>query len=105
MIIDPIQAGSMLSTVDKAPEMSTAINIENRQVQEGNSASFLSMIQVIDNKVKSSDSAMKNYILGGNISTHELMISLEQAKHTLKVAVEVRNKMTQAYEKIARIRV
>ncbi|PCK03403.1 MAG: flagellar hook-basal body complex protein FliE [Alteromonadaceae bacterium] len=66
---------------------------------------LLSGVQQLNTKVQASEDALQNYILNNNISTHELMIAMEQAKHAMEIAVEVRNKAVEAYQQIVRMQI
>ncbi len=99
MILEQIQGIHSL----QQPEIKILepLNIENNP---GTTPSiFTDLIQHLDNNIKASDNAMQSYILNQGISTHELMISMENAKHSLLLAVEVRNKLVESYEKITQI--
>lgn len=67
---------------------------------------FLDKINYLDDVVKVSNNAISTYVLGdGDISTHELMITLQHTKQELELAVEVRNKLVEAYESVTRMRI
>lgn len=62
-------------------------------------------IEKLDQTVKLSDKAMTDYILKKDISTHELMIAMEQAKHSLQVTIEIRNRLVESYRQITQMQV
>lgn len=45
------------------------------------------------------------YALGDNISPHDLVMAMEQAKMTLQLAVEVRNRVLDAYQELTRLQI
>lgn len=45
------------------------------------------------------------YALGENIAPHELVMAMEQAKLSLQMAVEVRNRIVDAYQELTRMQV
>lgn len=91
MIIEPI--GIIESAASMGPLTDT----------KANGSTFLSYVQNMDTSVKAADKAIADYIFKKNLNTHELMITLETAKHHLQVAVEVRNKLVSAYETVTRM--
>lgn len=45
------------------------------------------------------------YAAGEPVSPHELMIAMEQARTSLQLAVEVRNRLVEAYQEVSRMQV
>jgi len=45
------------------------------------------------------------YAVGEGVSTHELMIALEQAKLSMQFAIEVRNRLLEAYQELSRLQI
>lgn len=72
---------------------------------QNESTSFLQSLQRLNNTVSVADSNLQAYATGAPISTHELMISMEQAKISMQVAVEVRNRLVDAYQELFRMQV
>jgi flagellar hook-basal body complex protein FliE len=97
MILNDVQQVQSLAGIQMPRASDTS------PVHDGGSWVFLNLIQQLDDKVAASDQAMKGYILEEGVSTHELMIALQNAKHSLQVAVEVRNKVVEAYDKVTRM--
>ncbi len=64
---------------------------------------FGDLISSLDSKIQNSNSTFQGFILNQGVSTHDLMISMENAKQSLQIAVEVRNKIIESYEKITQI--
>ncbi len=46
-----------------------------------------------------------SFIKGGENEVHNLMISMEEAKLTLQMAVEIRNKFVEAYQELSKIQI
>ncbi len=74
-----------------------------------NESEFLNILQSglagVDANIRESDVAMQRYVVDKDISTHELMIAMEKAKHSLQVTIEVRNKLVEAYKQITQMQV
>jgi flagellar hook-basal body complex protein FliE len=49
--------------------------------------------------------AVQTFAVGGPIETHQVMIALEKAGNALQMAVQVRNKLVQAYQELSHISV
>lgn len=79
------------------------LEITPKENTEASTSVFVDLIRHLDANIKASDNTMNSYILNQNISTHELMISMENAKHSLQMAVEVRNKIIESFEKITQM--
>lgn len=45
------------------------------------------------------------YAAGEDIAPHELVMAMEQAKLSLQVAVEIRNRVVDAYQEIVRLQI
>lgn len=48
---------------------------------------------------------LSSYALGENVSPHELVMAMEQAKLSMQLAVEVRNKLVDAYQELTRLQI
>lgn len=49
------------------------------------------------------DSAVQNLITGQTSDIHSVMIATEEAKQSLELAVEIRNKLVDAYQEIMKM--
>jgi len=45
------------------------------------------------------------YAVGDNIAPHDLVMAMEQAKMSLQLAVEVRNRLVDAYQELTRLQI
>lgn len=52
-----------------------------------------------------SDKMTQKLVLGENVDLHEVMIAAQKASVTLNTTMEVRNKIVEAYQEIARMQV
>ncbi len=57
-----------------------------------------------DSQLKSEET-VKNFLVGEVTDVHTVMISLEEAKLYMQLAVEVRNKLVEAYQEVSRMQV
>lgn len=73
------------------------------EVDRNDPSTFQRLISQLDKSVASSDKALQGYILNDGVSTHELMINIQNAKQSMQLAVEVRNKAVEAYNKLTQM--
>lgn len=45
------------------------------------------------------------YAVGENVAPHELVMAMEQAKLSMQLAVEVRNRVVDAYQELTRLQI
>ena len=62
-----------------------------------------SAIQDVHATQVNADAAVQQFITGRTGDVHEVMLAMEQARMTLTLAVEVRNKVVEAYQEISRM--
>jgi flagellar hook-basal body complex protein FliE len=78
-------------------------------VGEAGSSSFSDMLKSSVNKVNEmqtqSDQAIGELIAGRSKNIHETMLTIERADTSLKLAMQVRNKILDAYREIMRMQV
>lgn len=48
---------------------------------------------------------LANYAAGNPVSPHELMIAMEQARMAVQLTVEIRNRLVEAYQEVARMQI
>jgi|GEM_PF-3190781 len=67
---------------------------------------FMDAIGSLNQTMIEAEDNMVSYVLDSNsISVHELMISIENAKMSMKVAVELRNKIAESYKEILNMQI
>jgi len=59
----------------------------------------------VNNKEMTAEKAAETFATGGNIDLHTVMIATEKANLSMQLALQLRNKVLQAYQQIQRIRV
>ena len=48
---------------------------------------------------------LANYAAGNPVSPHELMIAMEQARMSVQLTVEIRNRLVEAYQELTRMQI
>ncbi len=98
MTIDPI------SVAMQAAQSSMATSkAENSQPDFG--AWLSKQIESVNQQVAVADTQVRQLAVGEAPNLHQVMISLEQAKLSFDVAVQVRNKLLDAYQEIMRMQI
>lgn len=79
----------------------------NKAKESKVSGSFSEMLKSgldkVNEKALQSENATEMLVKGEDIEIHEVMLAAEEAKIALNFAVEVRNKLVEAYQEINRI--
>jgi flagellar hook-basal body complex protein FliE len=104
--MDSLSAIQAVSPMSESLSMSS---LDRATVLPPTPTQFVSMISdgmnIVNNNIASSESAMNAYALDGSIPTHEVMLTMEKAKFSLQVAVEVRNRLVEAYSELTRMQI
>ena len=83
--------------------------IDQPQTVSQEKVSFGEVLQEKLNEVNTqqlqADELTRSYIAGDNIELHDVMLAAEQANLSLQLTVQVKNKMVEAYQEIARMQV
>ncbi|MCD6069499.1 MAG: putative Flagellar hook-basal body complex protein fliE [Microvirga sp.] len=70
---------------------------------------FMALLQAgmtsLERQSDEASAKLAAYATGAQISPHELMIAMESAKLSMQFAVEVRNRLVEAYQELARMQV
>jgi flagellar hook-basal body complex protein FliE len=102
--------GGQASELRVAQEMkSNGMNAATSEVGEAGGSSFADMLKTSVNKVNEmqtqADSAIGELVAGRSKNIHETMLTIERADTSLKLAMQVRNKILDAYREIMRMQV
>lgn len=99
MSIESIAPISLSATTETAS--SQAVKISG-----GSFGDFLSnQISQVNDKIIDADVKVRELGLGKTENLHEVMISLEEAKVSLELMVQVRNRLVEAYQEVLRMRI
>lgn len=60
-------------------------------------------VQHLEGRLQAADAATQALASGKDIPVHEVMIAMEQARMELTFAVEVRNRLLESYQELARM--
>ncbi|GAB6273903.1 MAG: hypothetical protein STSR0004_07660 [Peptococcaceae bacterium] len=80
--------------------------VKPKEVQSGDPSFSQVLVQQLDKvnaaQVKA-DEITKQFLAGNIQDIHQVMIAAQEAKITLQLAVEIRNKLIEAYHEISRM--
>ena len=62
-------------------------------------------IQTADRDIKAADTEVRKLALGETDNLHQVMLSLERARTSLELVVQVRNRLLDAYQDVLRMQV
>jgi len=62
-------------------------------------------INKVNNAQHAAENAIETFATGGNIDVHSVMIAEQKANLSLQMAMQMRNKLVQAYQEISRLQV
>ncbi len=51
------------------------------------------------------DAAATNLVMGEAVDVHQVMIAVEQAKLSMQMTVQIRNKLIEAYQEVSRMQI
>lgn len=60
-------------------------------------------LERLDQGLHAADARMRGVAIGDEVPLHETMIAMEQARMRLMLAVEVRNRLIEAYQELTRM--
>lgn len=87
------------------PDSKIFENIQNNNENKG--ASFgdtlKEKLNEVNNQQITAEKATESFIKGEDIGIHQVMLATEEAKLSLQLAVQVRNKLVEAYQEINRL--
>jgi len=90
-IFDSLNSVKGKSSTDSADNGTSFLDTLNEKLGE------------VNDKQLQSDTLTQAFIQGDNVDIHQVMISSEEAKQSLQMAIQVRNKLLEAFQEINRM--
>jgi flagellar hook-basal body complex protein FliE len=81
------------------------ISIQEENNQSGFSDILKNKLDEVNDKQIEAEITTESFIKGESTDIHEVMIKTEEAKLSLQLAVQIRNKLVEAYQEINRMQV
>ncbi|KWU52859.1 flagellar hook-basal body complex protein FliE [Pseudomonas palleroniana] len=101
-----------MSAAITAIELSSPLPSANGIAFETNNVSgvdFLGQLKAgavqLNEQADQATALLSSYAVGENVAPHDLVMAMEQAKLSLQLAVEVRNRLVDAYQELARLQI
>lgn len=92
-----------------APVADMASATQGADLLAGSRTDFLGLLKAGASELTAQTSQASDllaaYAVGENVAAHDLVIAMEQAKLSLQLAVEVRNRLVDAYQELTRLQI
>lgn len=92
-----------------APELIISAGSSAPGKEQAGGASFASALEQVLDKVNTSqvvaDEALKGFLVGDIQDIHMVALASEEARLMMQLAVEIRNKVVEAYQEMSRMQV
>lgn len=76
--------------------------IKPKDLSNNNKNNFFEILDETQKKIDISDKLIMDYVNGKDVPIHSIMISLEQARLSVQLISEVRNKIIESYNDLTR---
>lgn len=90
-----------LATMDAPPVLNNSVSSMKGDFMEVVRTGAAALTQQTD---KASE-LLSAYAVGEDVAPHELVMAMEQAKLSMQLALEVRNKLVDAYQELTRLQI
>lgn len=103
MLIDPISTTAGLT--GSASILRTSDTASGAAAGHAFKALITDGVTQLDTQLQQANQAVDQLALGGNVSVQDVMIAMEKARLSLDFAVQVRNRIVDAYQEFMRMQV
>lgn len=83
--------------------MDTKLNSTKEEKKESFIDTLKSSLDKVNDSQVNSEEITDKFIKGDDVEVHEVMLATEEAKLSLQMAVQVRNKLVEAYQELNRM--
>ncbi len=99
-----------VSLLNPAPlKLAGNLTKNENEVKQKDNADFTQILQDKMNEVnslqKEANSLTESFQAGGPVDVHEVMLSMEKAELALRLTVQVRNKLLEAYKELSQMQI
>jgi flagellar hook-basal body complex protein FliE len=95
--------------ISGASTLNGAGTVDGSTAGQGSGGSFLNSLSdamgSLNTQLGQADAGAANFAAGGSADLHTVMLQMEEASISLKTAVDVRDKMLEAYQEIMRTQI
>lgn len=82
-------------------------NINNNDNKTSSKGSFQNVLKdsldKLNEKQIQADEITNNFVAGNDVEVHEMLLSMEEAKMSMQLAIQVRNKVVEAVQELTRM--
>jgi len=106
MTIQNISSGLLLEQlkgIDKGVAARSPLDGSAENVANGMGNALESAIRNLDNSQKSADVGIAQLVAGEPVDLHQVMLQMEESMVKLNLALQVRNKVIEAYQEVQRM--
>ena len=75
-------------------------NVENESVENSFQSILEDNLNKLNDQQLAADEITSEFVAGGDVEVHEMMLSMEEAKMSLQLAIQVRNKVVEAVKEL-----
>lgn len=97
-----------ISPIAWLPEATSAVSLAS-QTSPVATSDFSALLEVgastLTHQTSNASELLAAYAAGESIAPHELVMAMEQAELSMQLAVEVRNRMVDAYQELTRLQI
>jgi flagellar hook-basal body complex protein FliE len=105
-MIEGIEASGIVEQAADIEQLSPEREIGTEKETTKSFSDLLSdAINGVDQTMKTSDAKVQNFVAGKTNNVHDVMISMQRAKLSFDLMVEVRNKVVETYQEVSRMQI
>lgn len=105
-MIEGIEASGLVQQVNDIEQTSPEREIVTEKENQQSFSDVLSdAINGVDQTMKTSDAKVQDLIAGKTDNVHDAMVSMQRAKLSFDMMVEVRNKVVETYQEVSRMQI
>jgi flagellar hook-basal body complex protein FliE len=95
-----------ITSVSTLPVIGPFAGVKAEQMADGNfTAWFTNQLSDVNAQILNADQELRKLASGETDNLHHVMLSLEQAKLSFELALQVRNKLLEGYQEVMRMQV
>lgn len=95
----------MINSINNFNSLGLGVDLKTKLNDNSFSDIFKSALNKINDSQVAASNSIASFIKGDESEIHNVMISMEEAKLTMQLAIEVRNKLVEAYQEISRTQI
>jgi len=105
-MIEGIEASGLLQQVNDIEQTSPEREIGTEKENNQSFSDVLSdAINGVNKTMKTSEAKVEQFVAGETDNVHDVMISMQRAKLSFDMMVEVRNKVVETYQEVSRMQI